>query len=192
LYRSNQHQLVSSTVGKIPGARATCIGILFICCFLLQQRACSQDTVSRREPGYVVVAGGIYSCLDLWASTGFVNVQFLPGKKVWVLQPQVGALVSWTGSCMVYGGLTYPATPVKWLVIQTGAAVGYYESGNGIYLGLPVEFRLSLSVLFRFRNYAQLGMEFAHISNCNLSTHNPGTESISVIFQVPLRKRKAY
>jgi len=179
-------------VDKTAGTRAASIVLFVWCCFLFTQRVCSQDTVSKKEPGYLVVSGGIYSCLDLWASTGYVNVQFLPGKKVWVLQPQVGALVSFTGSCMVYGGLTYPATPVKWLVIQTGAAVGYYESGNGIYLGLPVEFRLSLSLLFRFRNYAQLGMEFAHVSNANLSTHNPGTESISVIFQLPLRKRKAY
>jgi lipid A 3-O-deacylase len=101
-------------------------------------------------------------------------------------------LVSFSGACMIYGGLTYPAMPTKWLVIQTGAAVGYYESGQGIRLGFPVEFRLSLSVLYRFRNYTQVGLEFAHISNSNLSTHNPGTESISVIFQIPMRKRRAY
>jgi hypothetical protein len=93
---------------------------------------------------------------------------------------------------MVYGGLTWPASPVKWLVIQTGAAAGYYESGQGIDLAFPFEFRLTLSVLFKFRNYAQLGVEFAHISNANISPPNPGTESISLIFQLPLRKRKAY
>jgi Lipid A 3-O-deacylase (PagL) len=152
----------------------------------------SQDTIPQKEPGYLVVAGGLYSFLDLWASTGFVNLQVQPGTKLWVLHPLGGIMVSFSGGCMVYGGLTYPVTPVKWVVIQTGVAVGYYESGKGIRLGFPLEFRISLSILYRFRNFSQLGMEFAHISNANLSTHNPGTESLSVIFQFPMRKRKAY
>ena len=177
---------------NLPAFRSVLTGVLLVCLFSFQKKGITQDTLKQKEPGYLVVAGGLYSCLDLWAYTGFVNVQFQPGKKLWVLRPQVGAMASFTGAFMVYGGLAWPAAPVKWLVIQTGAAVGYYESGNGIGLGFPVEFRLSLSVLFRFSNFYQLGLEFAHISNANLSTHNPGTESISIIFQVPLKKRKAY
>ena len=177
---------------KIPGYRSLLIGIFFCSFILIQVRAFSQDTVSQKEPGYLVVDGGWYSCLDLWASTGFVNVQVQPAINLWVLRPQAGILVSYSGAYMIYGGLTWPATPVKWLVIQTGVAAGYYESAQGIDLGYPFEFRLSLSILYRFKNYAQLGMEFAHISNANLSTHNPGTESLSIIFQLPLRKRKAY
>lgn len=178
--------------GLIPVFRAVCMGMFFFCFFLLQKSVYSQDTLSQKEPGYLVLSGGVYSCLDLWAITGFVNLQFQPGTKLWVLRPQGGILVSFSGGCMLYGGLIYPAMPVKWLVIQTGAALGYYENGKGIKLGLPLEFRLSLSILYRFRNFAQLGMEIAHISNANLSTNNPGTESISVIFQFPMRKKKAY
>jgi hypothetical protein len=189
---SQINQFLPVTVTKIPGFRATVTGMLIFCFFLLHDSAFTQDTIPGKEPGYLVLAGGVYSCLDLWASTGFVNIQVQPGKKLWVLQPQGGVLVSFSGACMIYGGFTYPAMPAKWLVIQTGAAVGYYESGKGIRLGFPVEFRLSLSVLYRFGNYTQLGLEFAHISNSNLSTHNPGTESFSVIFQIPMRKRRAY
>jgi hypothetical protein len=93
---------------------------------------------------------------------------------------------------MIYAGLIWPASPVKWLVIQTGAALGYYESGEGVNLAYPLEFRLSLSILYKFRNAAQLGLEIAHISNADLGPPNPGTESLSVIFQLPMRKRKAY
>jgi hypothetical protein len=93
---------------------------------------------------------------------------------------------------MIYAGLTWPASPVKWLVIQTGAAMGYYESGEGVNLACPLEFRLSLSILYKFRNSAQIGVEIAHISNADLGPPNPGTESVSVILQLPMRKRKAY
>jgi hypothetical protein len=175
---------------RFPGS--VFIGLIFCCFFHFSKTVYSQDTLTGKEPPYFVVSGGIYSVLDLWATTGFVNFQFQPGVKWWVLRPQLGALVSFSGSCMIYAGLTYPARPVKWLDIQTGAALGYYESGNGINMGLPLEFRLSLSVLYIFRNFTQLGMEISHISNANLSTHNPGTEAVSVIIQIPLRKRKAY
>ncbi len=177
---------------KVPGFLAASFGLIIFCFFLAQKSGFSQDTIRQKEPGYVLLAGGIYSCLDLWASTGFMNFQIQPGARLWVLQPQAGMLVSYTGACMVYGGLTYPATPVKWLVIQTGAAVGFYDDGKGIHLGYPVEFRLSLSVLFRFRDFTQVGCEFAHISNANMSTHNPGTESLSIIFQLPMRHGKAW
>jgi hypothetical protein len=179
-------------IRRIPGIHSVLTGI-FLCCFFLSGNPVfPQDSVSQKEPGYLVVSGGLYSCLDLWASTGFVNFQVQPGCKFWVLRPQGGVLVTFSGACMVYGGVIYPAMPVKWLVIQTGFALGYYESGKGIRLGFPLEFRISLSILYRFRNYSQLGMEFAHISNGDLSGHNPGTESLSLIFQFPVRKRKAY
>jgi len=158
-----------------------------VCFFHVPKNSFPQDTIPQKVPTYLAISGGIYSCLDLWASTGFVNLQVVPGKKIWVLRPQAGALVSFLGSCMIYAGMVYPAMPAKWLNIQTGAAVGYYESGNGIRLGFPVEFRLSLSVLYCFRNRAQLGLEIAHISNGGLSDPNPGTESFSVIFQFPVR-----
>jgi hypothetical protein len=177
--------------GLIQAFRAIFI-CSFFCFFFLPKSAHPQDTVPQKEPGYLVLSGGVYSCLDLWATTGFVNIQVQPGIKWWVLHPQAGILVSFSGAVMVYGGLTYPAMPAKWLIIHTGAALGYYESGNGIRLGYPLEFRLSLSILYRFRNFSQLGIEIAHISNADLSSHNPGTESISVIFQLPLKKRKAY
>jgi hypothetical protein len=101
-----------------------------------------------------------------------------------------GALVSFSGAVMVYGGLTWPAAPVKWLVIETGASAGYYESGDGVNLNYPLEFRLTLAALYRFKNYTRLGVSFAHISNANLGAPNPGTESFAVMLQVPLQKRK--
>ncbi len=177
---------------KLPVVFASRFGTILLLILILQRFSFAQEAPEQKEPGYIVVDGGIYSCLDLWATTGFVNLQFQPGIKLWILRPQAGVLVSFSGAVMIYGGLTWPAVPVKWLVIETGAAAGYYESGEGIDLQFPLEFRLSLSVMYRFRNYIQLGAGIAHISNANLSPPNPGTESISVIFKIPLQKRRAY
>jgi lipid A 3-O-deacylase len=166
--------------------RGLLAGLAFICCIIHPGIAHSQDSLIKTVPATLVISGGIYSCLDLWATTGFVNFQYQPGIRLWILRPHIGVLGSLSGSFMFYTGLTWPAKPFKWLLIQTGAAFGYYESGNGIRMGSPFEFRISLSVLYEFRNSFQLGLEAAHFSNANFSADNPGTESIGVIFQVPL------
>ena len=150
----------------------------------------TQDTTRNFNRHYLAVSAGDYSCLDLWASTGFINIQYHAPWKLWVLRPQAGMTASFTGSFMAYAGLIWPAKPFQWLVIQTGAAAGYYYSGNGIDLHYPLEFRLSLALLYRFRNEMQLGAEFVHISNANLGPPNPGTESIGLIFKFPVGKKK--
>ena len=157
----------------------------FLCLITYPGRCLAQEPLVRKESHIVSVSSGIYSCLDLWATTGYVNVQFQPGIRLWILKPQAGALASFKGSFFIYGGLVWPAKPFKWLLVQTGAAAGYYLDGHGIPMGYPLEFRLSLSILYEFRNKMQLGLEAAHISNANLSADNPGTESIGVIFQFP-------
>ena len=177
---------------KITGYRAA-IAVIFIYIWIFQkERVHAQDSIPIPEPGYLVISGGLYSCLDTWATTGFFNFQLLPGCKWWVLRPQAGFLISFSGAYMIYAGVTWPARPVKWLVIETGAAMGYYENGEGINLAYPLEFRLSLSVLYRFRNSVQLGVEVVHISNADMGMPNPGTESVGLILQLPLRRYKAY
>ena len=178
--------------GKVRKIRALIIPVFFFCFLTPHCRIFSQDSIPEEEPGYLTVSGGLYSCLDMWANTGFVNFNLQPGCKWWVLRPQAGFLISYSGAYMIYAGLTWPARPVKWLVIETGAAMGYYENGEGIDLAYPLEFRLSLSLLYRFRNSVQLGVEVVHISNADLGMPNPGTESIGIVLQLPLMNKKSY
>ncbi|MEI6900070.1 MAG: acyloxyacyl hydrolase [Bacteroidota bacterium] len=150
----------------------------------------AQDSTANDHHHYLAISAGDYSCLDLWASTGFINIQYHAPWKLWILRPQAGITGSFSGSFMAYAGLIWPAKPFKWLVIQTGVAAGYYYCGKGIDLHLPLEFRLSLALLYRFRNDLQLGAEFVHISNANLGPPNPGTESIGLVFKFPVGRKK--
>ena len=164
--------------------------ILFFCVFISHTGLFAQDSIPNEEPGHLVVSGGAYSILDTWASTGYFDFHLQPGCYWWVLKPQAGFLISFSGAYMIYAGITWPARPFKWLVIETGAALGYYENGEGIDLAYPLEFRLSLSVLYCFRNSINLGAEMVHISNADMGMPNPGTESISIVIQLPLRINK--
>lgn len=63
---------------------------------------------------------------------------------------------------------------------------GYYDAGDGLDLGFDNEFRTSLELSRRFRNGHRLGLSFAHISNGSLSEKNPGTETLGLVYSIPL------
>jgi lipid A 3-O-deacylase len=178
--------------GKIAGKQNFYVSALFLpsLVLILNLSLQAQEEQKPPYPAHIGISAGAYSLLDLWAVTPYAGVQLEPALDLWILRPQAGAFVTFSGAVMVYGGLVWPARPFPWLVIRTGAAAGYYENGKGIDLGYPLEFRLSLAVLYTFRNGSELGLEASHISNANLSPDNPGTEALSVTWQIPLRKPK--
>jgi hypothetical protein len=68
-------------------------------------------------------------------------------------------------------------------------APGYYRQGNGKDLGYPLEFRSQLELGFRFAPGQRFSIAFAHLSNGGLGRSNPGQESLTLAWQVPLGHR---
>ena len=63
--------------------------------------------------------------------------------------------------------------------------VGYYDDGNGKKLGNKIEFRTTLEISYQLKNNNRLGISFGHISNANIGKKNPGSEIISLSYQIP-------
>ena len=63
---------------------------------------------------------------------------------------------------------------------------GYYNASSGIDLGFDAEFRSGIEIAKRFRNGHRIGLTFAHLSNGSLSDKNPGTESLGIVYSIPL------
>ena len=72
----------------------------------------------------------------------------------------------------------------RWLLTPSFGG-GYYDS-DGFDLGFHAEFRSGLELTHRFRNGHRLGVVFTHISNGSLGDTNPGTETLSLIYALPL------
>ena len=54
-------------------------------------------------------------------------------------------------------------------------------------LGVTVaEFRTGIELAKRFRTGHRLGVSLAHLSNGSLSDKNPGTETLGLIYSIPL------
>ena len=53
-------------------------------------------------------------------------------------------------------------------------------------LGYPLEFRSQMELSYRFNDRSRLGLAISHYSNASLGDTNPGTETVSVYYSIPL------
>ena len=63
---------------------------------------------------------------------------------------------------------------------------GYYHASRGLDLGFDAEFRSAIELAKRFPNDHRLGISLAHLSNGSLSDLNPGTETLGIVYSIPL------
>ena len=66
-------------------------------------------------------------------------------------------------------------------MIATGPGV-YSRDTDGDDLGSPLEFLSRIEVARVFARQRRLGLRLSHISNAHVSPHNPGNESLALVF----------
>jgi len=72
------------------------------------------------------------------------------------------------------------------LIFTPSFAAGYFNKGMGLDLAYELEFRTLFEISYTFQNNSMIGFSFYHISNGNLGRSNPGAESFSFIYSVPI------
>ncbi|WP_420420588.1 acyloxyacyl hydrolase [Simkania sp.] len=102
------------------------------------------------------------------------------------IRPLLGVMATTKGSTYFYGGVAFDFFLTKFLVFTPSFAPGFYIKGGGIELGLPLEFRSSAELAYRFKNKSRLGAMFYHMSNASLGFRNPGTECLVFFYALPL------
>lgn len=70
-------------------------------------------------------------------------------------------------------------------MIATGPGI-YSRSQDGEDLGSPLEFLSRIEAARVFSHNRRLGLRLSHISNAHLSQHNPGDESLALVFAFPI------
>ena len=104
------------------------------------------------------------------------------GGKSWDLIPAFGAMATIDKSVYAYGGFRFNVKVAqRWLVtLHTGA--GAYDDGDGKDLGGALEFRSGLELARELERSNRLGFGFYHISNARFYDHNPGSNSLVLIY----------
>lgn len=73
------------------------------------------------------------------------------------------------------------------VVVTPSFAPHFYAGGNKkLDLDYPLEFRSQLEVAYRMDNRSRIGLAVSHYSNASLGDKNPGTETLSLYYSIPL------
>jgi hypothetical protein len=102
------------------------------------------------------------------------------------LKPFTG--ITFASSGAYYGMLGLYSDISLWnnVIFTPSFAAGYFNKGMGIDLAYELEFRTQLEISYILQNNSRIGFGFYHISNGNLGRSNPGAETITFIYSLPI------
>ncbi len=119
-----------------------------------------------------------------------INLEIHSGEKLFnVIKPFAGFLGTSENTYYAYGGFGIDGYygKKKNFVVTTSVAWGYYKDGHEIKAGNPLEFYIGIDMFHRFKNNTRLGVGIFHISNADSGYRNPGSETLVLKYQIPLR-----
>ena len=105
-------------------------------------------------------------------------------------KPAVGLLRTRGASHYLYSSLSrtssFNAEPTG-LALSVAFGPGLYLHGGNddTDLGHLIEFRTSAGLLWVFGDQTRLGLHFSHLSNASISPQNPGTELVTLSYELP-------
>ena len=137
------------------------------------------------DPPFVAFHVGGYDVNDN-ETAGLLNLEYRSDYDKWYVKPFVGVMATTDAAFYGYGGFMLDVYFGRRWVFTPNVAVGLYSDGNGKELGSVVEFRSGVELAYRFDSRTRLGLAFHHISNAHLDDVNPGTETLTLVFSLPL------
>ncbi|MBN8531044.1 MAG: acyloxyacyl hydrolase [Alphaproteobacteria bacterium] len=138
-------------------------------------------------PHYLTVGVGAFEVLRSDYTSGEFRLEYRAGEFWWHVAPMIGLMANTDGGFYGYGGFHANIELGYGFRLVPNVAVGLYEEGSSRDLGGPVEFRSGLELNYKLPNEALLGVAFSHMSNASIYEHNPGQESLVVLYSHPLQ-----
>ena len=142
-------------------------------------------------PPYIALGGGAWNALadthkPHSQTDAELRGEYHFGDVWWVISPFIGLSGTSQGGFYGYFGFGIDINLAPQLVLTPNAAAGYWARGSGLDLGSWWEFRTGAELDWRFANSTRLGIAFHHMSNAGLTKTNPGEESATLVYTVPL------
>jgi hypothetical protein len=142
------------------------------------------------DPAYVTVGGGGFNVTDSGpggeASADF-RLEYRHDESFLWLKPWAGLELTGDGGVWGGGGVAFDVAVSERIVATVSTGVGAYGRGSGKDLGAVTEFRSQLELGYRFPDRSRLTAAFGHLSNAGIGESNPGAETATLYYHVPLR-----
>ena len=140
------------------------------------------------DPAFLTVGVGAFDFNRKKEKGAEFREEYRSDKKLWVFKPFAAAAYTSTSQGFVGAGVLVDVYFGRRFVMTPSFAPHFYWGGNKkLDLGHEVEFRSQLELAYRFDNRSRLGLAISHYSNASLADKNPGTETATVYFSVPLQ-----
>jgi hypothetical protein len=146
---------------------------------------CAVPASAQDQLQYITVNIGAFDVFDEDAEA-LGAVEWRSDFTQLILTPMLGGFVTTDGSVYGYGGVFIDIYLTDQFVARPSAAVGAYSKGSGKDLGGTLEFRTAIELAWQFANSSRLGVELAHVSNAGIYDVNPGAETLTVNYSLPL------
>lgn len=127
---------------------------------------------------------GVFDINDGWTSAA-VQFEYAAKERFWIFHPIIGVMANSDMGGDVYAGVGVDLFFGDRWVVTPSFAPSLYWRGSSKNLGEALEFRSSIGAAYRLDDTSRLGLEFYHLSNAGLDSHNPGTEVLLAKYSVP-------
>ncbi len=108
-------------------------------------------------------------------------------RNGWIQIRPMGGVEATTDSAFYgFAGFVFDIPIGRHFFLSPNEVVGFYDNGDGKYLGSFIEFRSTIEAGYRFNDESRLSVAFGHISNAGLTKRNHGVEILTVYYHVPI------
>ena len=145
------------------------------------------DNKTRTDTAYLTLGVGYYDILDDEEAASFRG-EYRAGYDLYYgVKPFAAVDVTTDGSYFLGAGLYRDFFMSENLYLTPSFSVNYYENGGSdLDLGHHIEFRSQLELGYEFNNKHRTSVGFSHYSNASFSDRNPGTETLTINYHIPV------
>ena len=142
------------------------------------------------DPSFVAVGAGFFDFNRKKDDGLELRLEYRSGQKFMdtIFKPFGAAGYSPNDHAFLGGGLLVDMFFGRRYVLTPSFGPHIYSGGNSkLDLGHILEFRSQLEFSYRLDDRARIGVAVSHYSNAGLGSKNPGTESLMVYYNYPLK-----
>ncbi len=149
--------------------------------------AAPDRAVAADDPWFLSLGVGAYDFNRQKEQGAEFRAELRSDYKLWNFKPFAAAAYTSTEQGFIGAGVLFDLYFGNRIVVTPSFAPHYYWGGNDkLDLDYPLEFRSQLEIAYRFDNRSRLGLAISHYSNASLGDTNPGTETATVYYSIPL------
>ena len=162
--------------------------ILFVFSLLIGAGSTLGSKMARADdPDFLSVGAGWFDWNREKDVGGEFRLEYRSDHKWWIFKPFLMAAATNHKMSFLGMGVLVDIHLGRRLVLTPSFAPTWWRGETeGLDLGYPLEFRSQMELAYRFNDRSRLGVAISHYSNASLGDSNPGTETLSVYYSIPL------